>query len=333
MFLTITGASGFVGRHLLAQYPAEQNSVVVLARKNPGFNPLYQFGAWDPMREEPSKELLTRSKAVIHLAGESVSQRWTPDVKRRIRDSRVLGTRNLVAGLSKLQHRPEVLVSASAIGFYGNGGDTLLKEDARIGQGFLAEVCDEWEHEAMKAKALGMRVVLLRLGIVLGTDGGALAAMAPLFRWGLGGRLGNGMQWMSWIHIQDLVRMIDYAVKEPKMAGIVNAVSPEPIRNAHFTQLLAKALHRPAIFPPRSSGWNWSMARWPRCCLTANGLFHEQRWTRASSFFSAASRSAGCAVSPRCDCVAGLADRGASRKLNWSWSALATWVQNSFNCA
>lgn len=292
MNLTITGASGFVGRHLLRRFPAQENSLIVLARKDPRLDPAIRFGPWNPNTEEAPAELLAPSQAIIHLAGESVSQRWTPDVKRRIRESRVLGTRHLVAGLRKLARPPEVLVAASAIGFYGNRGDDLLREDAAIGQGFLAEVCQEWEHEANQAKALGIRVVLLRLGIVLAADGGALATMAPLFRFGLGGRLGDGLQWMSWIHMEDLVGLIEFAAKEPKLHGIVNAVSPEPVRNLHFTQLLAKALHRPAIFPAPRFGVELvygemasmlfnSQRVIPRAALDAGFLFQYKRLPEA----------------------------------------------------
>jgi hypothetical protein len=187
MFLTISGATGFIGRRLLALYPPDQNSLVVLARKNPRLDPLIHYGHWDPVAGEPSRELLGRAEAVIHLAGEPVSQRWTPAVKAAIRDSRVLGTRHLVSAIGKLRHRPKTLVCASAVGIYGHRGEEVLTESAPPAAGFLPEVCTAWEAEADKAREHGLRVVKLRIGIVLGADGGALAAMAPLFRWGLGG--------------------------------------------------------------------------------------------------------------------------------------------------
>ncbi|MCA2968676.1 MAG: TIGR01777 family protein [Acidobacteriaceae bacterium] len=254
MFLTISGATGFIGRRLLALYPPDQHSLVVLARKNPRLDPLVHYGHWDPVAGEPSRELLQRSEAVIHLAGEPVSQRWTPAVKAAIRDSRVLGTRHLVSAIGKLRHRPKTLVCASAVGIYGHRGEEVLPESAPPASGFLPEVCTAWEAEADKAREYGLRVVKLRIGIVLGADGGALAAMAPLFRWGLGGVLGSGKQWMSWIHVDDLARMIQFAVENEAVSGVVNGVAPNPVTNAEFTRQLAGALHRPALLPAPEFG-------------------------------------------------------------------------------
>jgi uncharacterized protein (TIGR01777 family) len=254
MFLTISGATGFIGRRLLSLYPPEQNSLVVLARKNPRLNPLIHYGQWDPTAAEPSRELVGRSEAVIHLAGEPVSQRWTPAVKAAIRDSRVLGTRHLVSAIGKLRHRPKTLVCASAVGIYGHRDDEVLAENAAPAAGFLPEVCTAWEAEADQAREHGLRVVKLRIGIVLGADGGALAAMAPLFRWGLGGVLGSGKQWMSWIHVDDLARMIQFAIENEAVSGVVNGVAPNPVTNAEFTRQLAGALHRPAILPAPEFG-------------------------------------------------------------------------------
>lgn len=254
MFLTISGATGFIGRRLLQLYPPDQNSLVVLARKNPRLDPLIHYGHWEPTAAEPSRELLQRSEAVIHLAGEPVSQRWTPAVKKAIRDSRVLGTRNLVSAIGKLRHRPKTLVCASAVGIYGNRGDEVLTESAKPASGFLPDVCADWEAEADKAKDLGLRVVKIRIGIVLGADGGALEAMVPLFRWGLGGVLGSGKQWMSWIHVDDLARMIQFAVENEGVSGVLNGVAPNPVTNAEFTRQLAGALERPAFLPAPEFG-------------------------------------------------------------------------------
>jgi uncharacterized protein (TIGR01777 family) len=254
MFLTISGATGFIGRRLLQLYPPDQNSLVVLARKNPRLNPLIHYGHWDPAVAEPSRELLHRSEAVIHLAGEPVSQRWTPAVKTAIRDSRVLGTRNLVSAIGKMRHRPKTLVCASAVGIYGNRGDEVLAESAKPAKGFLPDVCADWEAEADKAREHGLRVVKIRIGIVLGADGGALEAMAPLFRWGVGGVLGSGKQWMSWIHVDDLARMIQFAVENEKVSGVLNGVAPNPVTNTEFTRQLAGALHRPAFLPAPEFG-------------------------------------------------------------------------------
>jgi hypothetical protein len=184
---------------------------------------------------------------VIHLAGEPVAQRWNAEVKARIRDSRVQGTRALVDAMARLEPRPSVLVSASAIGIYGDRGDELLTEDSAPGTGFLAETCVEWEAEASRAAEFGIRVAKLRIGFVLG-DGGALEKMVPAFRAFVGGRLGTGRQWMPWIHVDDVAEMFFHSV-ENEVRGVWNATSPNPVRNVDFTRELAAVLHRPALFP------------------------------------------------------------------------------------
>src|SRR5579863_9941329 len=191
--------------------------------------------------------------AVIHLAGEQVAQRWNPKVKQRIRDSRVLGTRRLVDAIARVQHKPGVLVCASAIGYYGDRGDELLTESSGPGSGFLAEVCREWEEEASHAADFGLRVVKLRIGFVLGKEGGALAKMVPAFRAGVGGRLGSGRQWMPWIHAADLAEMFVHAAEGDSgvsgIGGVWNACAPNPVTNAEFTRELGSVLHRPTLFP------------------------------------------------------------------------------------
>ena len=249
MVITVTGATGFIGRRVLARFPLESHSVVVLARKNPLLDSRIHFAPFDAFGGEPGSEALDRADAIIHLAGEPVAQRWTPEAKRRIRDSRVLGTEKLIGALSKLRHRPQALVAASAIGYYGERGNEELTESSSAGSGFLAEVSRDWEKTADLAAPLGIRVVKIRLGVVLGRGGGALKKMLPAFRAGLGGRLASGKQWMSWIHIDDLVELIHFAVTNPEVAGIVNGVAPNPVTNAGFTRVLAGALGRPAIFP------------------------------------------------------------------------------------
>lgn len=249
MFLTISGATGFIGRRLLNIYPPDKNSVIILGRKNPDLSPLFQFGHWNPTAAEPSRELLQRSEVIIHLAGEPVAQRWTPEAKNNIRDSRVIGTRNLVSAIGKLLHRPKTLICASAVGIYGDRGDEILLESAKAASGFLPDVCSAWEAEADRAIEHGLRVVKIRIGIVLGADGGALASMTPLFRAGVGGVLGSGKQWMSWIHVDDLVGMIQFAAENQSVSGVLNGVAPNPVTNREFTSNLASALHRPAFLP------------------------------------------------------------------------------------
>jgi len=187
---------------------------------------------------------------VFNLAGEPVAEgRWTAERKRRIRDSRVLGTRNLVAGLAGLESRPQVLVTASAVGYYGDRGDEALDETSSPGHGFLADVCVEWEREALAAERLGIRVVCVRTGIVLARGGGALARMLTPFRMGAGGKLGDGRQWMPWINLDDEVGILLHAMNDDRIHGAINAVGPRPVTNAAFTRALGHAVHRPAFLP------------------------------------------------------------------------------------
>ena len=191
---------------------------------------------------------------MFHRAGDPVAGRWTSEKKRRIRDSRVIGTRNLVAGMAALEARPRVLVSASAVGYYGDRGDEVLDEHSPQGSGFLADVCAEWEREAMAAGRLGVRVVCVRIGIVLSTRGGALPRMLTPFKLGAGGRFGSGKQWMPWIHIDDVVGLLLHAASTVQLHGPMNAVSPNPATNAEFSHALGHAVHRPAILPvPKTS--------------------------------------------------------------------------------
>jgi uncharacterized protein (TIGR01777 family) len=203
----------------------------------------------DPARTIAPLDCVPRFDAVIHLAGEPIAQRWTSEVKRRIRESRVTTTRNLLEGIGRLRHKPRVLVSASAVGYYGDRRDEVLTENSGPGTGFLAALCQEWEREAERATELGLRVVRIRTGIVLAQEGGALAQMLRPFRLGLGGTLGDGNQWMSWIHRDDLVRMFQWAAENEAVTGALNGTSPEPVTNRDFTRTLAQALHRPAVIP------------------------------------------------------------------------------------
>jgi len=203
---------------------------------------------WEPARGEPPLESLRGAGAVIHLAGEPVAQRWNAEVKARIRESRVTGTANLVSAIARLPRKPEVLVCSSAIGYYGSRGDEILNERSEPGDDFLADVCAGWERSAARAEALGVRAVSIRTGHVLHPRGGLLRRILPIFRAGLGGRLGNGRQWTSWIHLDDLASLFQFAIAKP-VSGALNGVAPHPATNAEFTRALAAALHRPAIFP------------------------------------------------------------------------------------
>lgn len=188
--------------------------------------------------------------AVVHLAGENIAAgRWTAARKREIYDSRVVGTRVLAEGLSLLQRPPKVLIAASAVGFYGHSGEAECSEGSPRGDGFLADLCADWEATCAAAGGRGIRVVRLRIGLVLSPEGGALARMLPVFRLGLGGRIGDGRQWVSWISIRDLVRVLVLSLTDAGLAGPVNAVSPQPVRNAELTAALARVLRRPAMIP------------------------------------------------------------------------------------
>ncbi len=247
MNITLTGATGFIGRRLAGRLLVGSHSLHVLGRRAvPGLS----LSAWDAGgNASPPLESLRDSQAVVHLAGEPVSQRWTPEARQRIRSSRVEGTRRLVEALAAFPRPPAVLVCASAIGIYGSRGDEILTESSPPGGGFLAEVCQEWEQAADQAASAGIRVVKLRTGVVLGPGGGALQRMLPLFKAGLGGRLGSGRQWMSWINLEDLVELICLALEQPELAGPVNATAPSPVTNAEFTRQLAARLRRPALLP------------------------------------------------------------------------------------
>lgn len=249
MNIAITGASGFVGRRLIKLLTERGHSVRMLSRHAGTNAPVgVKVSAWDPMKGPAPAEALRDADAVIHLAGEPVAQRWNDDVKRRIRESRVLGTRNLVAGLSALEKRPGILLCASATGFYGDRGDVAVDESSAPGKGFLPDVCVEWEREAAAAIPLGLRVAMIRTGIALHPRGGALQRMLPPFRLGVGGRLGSGRQWTPWIHLDDLIALYVFALENP-VEGPLNGVAPNPVTNAEFTRALAHAVHRPAIFP------------------------------------------------------------------------------------
>jgi uncharacterized protein (TIGR01777 family) len=249
--VALTGASGFIGQRLIARLLEDGHSLRVLSRTPGASRERLSFFAWDPVAAEPPQAALDGADAVIHLAGEPVGQRWNARVKQRIRDSRVLGTRNLIRALQRASG-PRALIAASAIGFYGDRGDEILTEQSGAGRDFLATVCAEWEREAQAAPE-GTRVVHLRTGIVLGVEGGALKQMLPVFKAGVGGPVGSGKQWVSWIHIEDAINLITFVLHD-RVAGPVNVVAPEPVRNAEFAKALGAALHRPAAIPAPAFG-------------------------------------------------------------------------------
>ena len=247
----VTGGTGMVGPRLLRML----DQPVILSRNPERARETVGHLAgriirWDPMAGPPPAEAFAGVEAVFHLAGESVAEgRWTAAQKARIRDSRVVGTRNLVQGIAQVSDRPRVLVSASAVGYYGDRGEEELTESASPGRDFLADVCVAWEKEALAAEKLGVRVVTERTGIVLGAGGGALAKMLTPFKLGAGGPLGNGRQWMPWVHVSDLARLYLHAAEHESIRGPMNAVAPHPVRNSEFTKALGRQLRRPAFMP------------------------------------------------------------------------------------
>ncbi|MHB1936648.1 MAG: TIGR01777 family oxidoreductase [Acidobacteriaceae bacterium] len=245
----ISGASGLVGQALRRYFAANAISCATLTRQTaqPGNSEYF----WDPYSFQFREDMrrLSGIRAVIHLSGDNLTAgRWTAAKKQRILESRVRTTESLVELLSRLEQRPEVLLCASAVGFYGDRGDEILTEGSSSGEGFLPRVCREWEAAADAAGDLGIRVVRLRLGVVLAREGGALPKMLPMFRLGLGGKLGSGRQWMSWIALPTLIEIVDFCMNRHQIQGAVNVVA-NPVTNAEFTLALARHLHRLALVP------------------------------------------------------------------------------------
>ena len=247
MRILVTGSSGLIGGALVQALRARGDHVLLLVRYGSSGQDRV---AWDPKQGAIDAAKLEGLDAVVHLAGESVAaRRWTREVKRRILDSRTQGTALLAETLARLERRPQVLLSASAVGYYGNSGATVVDEDAAQGCTFLAEVCAAWEVAAEPARAAGIRVVHPRFGVVLSGSGGALGRMLPIFRAGLGGRLGNGGAWMSWVTLTDTISALITCLQGQGLSGAVNVVAPNPVTNAEFTRALARVLHRPALLP------------------------------------------------------------------------------------
>jgi uncharacterized protein len=250
--ILVTGGTGLIGGRLLRALARNGVAVRALTRRPDGAPTLagpHRWLGWDGRSAPP--EAVAGAAGVVHLAGEPVfAGRLTPARREKIRESRVASTRSLVAAIGGLPppHRPRVLLSASGVGYYAAGGDGILDEDSAPGEGFLAAVCRAWEAEALAAAQHGVRCVVLRIGVVLAREGGALPLMARPFRFGLGGRLGDGRQWVPWIHVDDVVSLIRAALGDDAWTGPVNAVAPQPVRNVELTRALGRVLHRPAFF-------------------------------------------------------------------------------------
>ncbi len=244
MRIAITGASGFIGQQLIPFFATRGHETVALVRDRTRTGIF-----WDPESQQIDAQSLNGIDAVIHLAGESVAERWTADKKARIYNSRIKGTRLLAQTLANLQQPPKDLLCASAIGYYGERGNEILTEESTAGNSFLGRVCVEWESSAEPAAASGIRTSNLRFGIVLSTTGGAFPKMLKPFEIGAGGRLGTGKQYMSWIMLEDSLNAIEFVLQKRQLAGPLNIVAPGPVTNLEFTETLARVLGRPAIIP------------------------------------------------------------------------------------
>jgi uncharacterized protein (TIGR01777 family) len=250
MRVTVTGATGRIGRHLVAALKQRGDEVTALSRDPDKATELLgvEAFAWNIKEDAAPKEALRGRDAIVHLAGEDVGQRWSKDVKAEILDSRERGTRNIVHTIFDTKPRPKALICASASGFYGARGDELVDESGAPGSDWLAEVVARWERQAETAK-IGTRTVMVRTGIVLDADGGALAKMLPPFKAGIGGPVGSGKQYMPWIHLDDLVGIYLAAIDNPTFRGPINASAPDPVTNKAFAKALGRAIGRPAVAP------------------------------------------------------------------------------------
>lgn len=254
MRILISGSTGFLGTALIESLEREKHTVARLVRPETaqriGRGASDQIVPWDPVAGQFDATAAEGADALVHLAGASIAGgRWNAPRKNLLRTSRIEAPRHLIGALSKLQRPPRVIVAASAIGYYGTRGDETLTETSAPGNDFLAGLCREWEAETTRGAEFGARVVSLRFGIILAAHGGALPRMVTPFKIGVGGRLGTGRQWMSWLTLEETVSIIQFALASPGLAGPANAVTPNPVQNLEFTQVLARTLHRPALFP------------------------------------------------------------------------------------
>lgn len=247
MRIGVTGASGFLGRRLVSALRDDRHEVLRIGR-GPDADV-----RWNPAAGEVDTASCTDVDAFVHLAGANIGRRWTRARRREIRESRLTGTALIARTAAALMPRARVLISASAVGIYGNTGDTSCDESTPPGTDFLARVCRDWESSAEPARQAGIRTVHLRFGVLLARGGGALARLLPLYRLGVGGRIGDGRQWMSWLAMDDAAGIVRFVLERETVAGAVNAVAPAPVTNAEFTATLARVVHRPALFPVPAS--------------------------------------------------------------------------------
>jgi uncharacterized protein (TIGR01777 family) len=283
MKILISGSHGLVGTALIKALEPEGHQIFRLVRHYPGSSSEIE---WSPDRYSIALSLIEGFDAVVHLAGESIAEgRWTEEKKKRIRESRVKGTKLLADALANLTDPPKTLIAASAIGYYGDRGEELLTESSAPGNDFLSEVCVEWEQATSHATAMGIRVLNARFGIILDKNGGALKKMLPPFRMGLGGRIGSGKQWMSWIALDDVVGALKFALTNDSLRGRANFVAPNPVRNAEFTRTLGKALSRPTIFPIPAFGVRLAFGEMADALLLSSQRVEPQKLQRSGYQF------------------------------------------------
>jgi uncharacterized protein (TIGR01777 family) len=276
MKVLISGGSGLVGAALTESLRSEGHTVARLVRPD---------GAasagdirWDPASGFVNLDAMEAADAVVNLNGASIGGgRWTPARKKILRASRVDSTRFLVESLERLKQKPRVFISASAIGYYGNRGDEILTESSASGNEFLAALCRDWEAEALRAQSSGTRTVITRFGVILSSNGGALRQMLTPFKLGLGGRLGSGKQWMSWVALDDVIGILRAALSNEQASGPVNVVAPNPVQNSEFTRVLASVLHRPAIFPAPAFALRLAIGEMADALLLSSQRVHSER--------------------------------------------------------
>jgi uncharacterized protein (TIGR01777 family) len=285
--ILITGGTGFVGTRLTSHLVQDGNDVTILTRSARGPEKevrgiIYLRG--DPTQKGPWQEAIKDHDAVVNLAGASIFSRWTAEQKRAIRESRISATRNIVEGISLHPEKALVLLSASAVGYYGFCGDEVLTEGSPPGSDFLARVAADWEGEALKAAEKGARVIIARFGIVLGETGRALGQMIPLFRKYVGGPIGNGKQWFSWAHVGDLARAFVFLMEHSEISGPVNICSPNPVRNKDLAKALGKALHKPSFVPATGFMVKWLLGEFGSVILKGQRVVPERLLTSGFAF-------------------------------------------------
>ena len=284
MKVLISGGSGLVGTALTECLRSEGHTVALLVR--PGGDASAGDIRWDPASGFINTNAMEGADAVVNLNGASIGGgRWNAARKKILRSSRIDATRVLVDAFARLKQKPQVFVSASAIGYYGNRGDEVLTESSAGGNDFLADTCRDWETEALRAQSSGIRTVVARFGVILSAKGGALTQMLAPFKLGLGGRLGSGQQWLSWIALEDVVGLLRAAISDEKASGSLNVVAPTPVRNSEFTQVLASVLHRPAIFPAPAFALRLLLGEMADGLLLSSQQVHSERVPAATYHF------------------------------------------------